>query len=660
MSLPALHIQPIPGMQNLPAWAHSDKCQCGHDHHAIYSNLIPFPPSAQANRLEDLILASTIRSQNDLVKMTKAQTAALVKELKTAEKEILQSIKDLEFDPTAGAKGFRLSRLEALKSNIDSAIEGAKNRQSLLMYGQTEEAFKNGIKGSVDHLNAMDAPNGWGALGTAQIGEAAAGAFAVIDKAALGFWSTYRLELAGAVSDQLKNDIKTALSSAVVQGKPLYEVTRQLGHVVKDPAAFREAGVWTEKGFSRQIFPSACNRLQLIVDTESNRIHNQGRLAFYDDVGINRVRWLISPGRNCDYCLSLENEVFDIDKVPIIPAHPGCHCLVVGEPNLKMKSADKYIARFDLKPETAADKAVLKKPVIKATPTKEQSRPGMIGNKFHQDVQKIWRDSKNRPASEKIAGRMTALRVPPAWTDVQLSADVNAALQAVGLDSKGRMQYRYSAEHAAKQAAEKFDRLKAFNSKLPEIRKKIVADMKSADPAKKEAASVLRLIDKTGFRHGSMKETGAKIKAFGATTLRAEHAIIVGDKVTFDFVGKKGVNIVKTVEDKELARMLKPRVAQGGQLFDVTDAGLRDYLHQIGGKQFKVKDFRTWNGTDKALQKIYRMEMPTTEKQFLESQKEVCKAVSEHLGNTPAVAKSSYIDPAAWRKWETAIAKGAK
>jgi len=260
---------------------------------------------------------------------------------------------------------------------------------------------------------------------------------------------------------------------------------------------------------------------------------------------------------------------------------------------------------------------------------------------------KVWRSGKGKVASKQAAARIKELRVPPAWRDVRLSPDPNSGLQAVGFDVKGRKQYLYSSMHTEEKAAEKFARLRAFDKKLPDIRKQIAAGIEAGD----EEAVILRLIDRTGFRPGSMAETGATTQAYGASTLQAEHVKISGSRLEFNFIGKKGVKIHKVLDDAELAKLLRPRVAKGGALFDTASTRLRRYVKKIAG-DFKVKDFRTWNGTARALEEVAARPIPTTAAEFATVQKEVVESVASHLGNTPAVAKGSYIDPAVWSRWE--------
>ena len=269
-----------------------------------------------------------------------------------------------------------------------------------------------------------------------------------------------------------------------------------------------------------------------------------------------------------------------------------------------------------------------------------------------------WRVAGGTALSARDVARLDAMRVPPAWTGVRLSPDPESDLQVVGVDSKGRTQYVYSAEHSERAAAEKFERLREFQKALPGIRRRVAADIrnKSLPRATREAAVVTHLIERTGFRVGSDSETGGAVRAYGASTLEARHVRVDGDRVSFNFVGKKGVEVEKTVTDRTLARELAPRVRAGGRLFGTTDAGVRDYVHARAGDYFKVKDFRTWQGTTTAIKEVRAMPVPRTQGAFRREQAAVSRVVAAHLGNTPAVARASYIDPAVWGRWKAAVA----
>lgn len=238
-------------------------------------------------------------------------------------------------------------------------------------------------------------------------------------------------------------------------------------------------------------------------------------------------------------------------------------------------------------------------------------------------------------------------RIPPAWKEVHVADDPTAPLQVVGIDAKGRKQYIYSAEHSAAAAAEKFARLKEFAAIAPKVEAAALKDMRAGD----HAAAATYLISRTGFRVGGDAETHGAVKAYGASTLLGKHVKVDGNKVSFDFVGKKGVRIQKELDDKSLADFVRKRKAGADErVFDTNAVGVRDYVKKHAGSSFKVKDFRTLQGTAKALDAI-NAEMRTPPKNAKERKSafnRVKKAVAEHLGNTPAVAFSAYIDPGVW------------
>lgn len=260
------------------------------------------------------------------------------------------------------------------------------------------------------------------------------------------------------------------------------------------------------------------------------------------------------------------------------------------------------------------------------------------------------RDAKggyHHPDAE-IHARLKSHKLPPGWKDVQISADPESEMQAIGKDSKNRTQYRYSTAHNEKASAEKFVRVKKFVGKLPEIREKIATDPR-------EEAAVLRLVDNTGFRIGSEANTGADKQAFGATTLHADHIHVSGDEVHAKFTGKKGVDISQKIASPQIADELKTRAKSGGKLYNTTDAKVRGYLHEIA-PGYKVKDFRTAVATDTAMMAMATIEKPQTMGQLLAARKQVATVTSAKLGNTPTVALKSYIPPEVFAPWNTHVA----
>jgi DNA topoisomerase-1 len=242
-------------------------------------------------------------------------------------------------------------------------------------------------------------------------------------------------------------------------------------------------------------------------------------------------------------------------------------------------------------------------------------------------------------------------RVPPAWKNLWITTDPKSPIQAIGEDVKGRRVYLYSAEHMGTAAAAKFSRLRAFSKSYPSLIKRIRRDMKTS-----EDALVLYLIAKTGFRIGSNAETRAAIKAFGASTLKCSHVSVEGDKLTFDFTGKKGIRVNKVIKDAFLAGRIAGRCGGGtdNNIFKTTDGGIRAYLNSISKNPgFTVKDFRTFVGTLTAFRKINTMPVPKNGRETKRFKREVGKTVARELGNSPAIALNSYVSPEVFCAWES-------
>lgn len=251
------------------------------------------------------------------------------------------------------------------------------------------------------------------------------------------------------------------------------------------------------------------------------------------------------------------------------------------------------------------------------------------------------------------------LKIPPAWTDVEYSTDPDAKLLAVGKDSKGRRQAVYSKAFADSQAAKKFARIKALSAEMPAIERENSEARKSENRRIRDKADCCALVMKMGIRPGSDDDTGAKVKAYGATTLEGRHVVHGEDgSVRLQFTGKKGVSIDLLVEDKELAANLVERAKKagaGGKLFDgVTDKSLLDYTHTLDRGHFKTKDFRTRLGTATAYEIVNRSPPPKTEKEYRKSVMDVARKVSAKLGNTPVIALQSYIAPEVFAAWRIA------
>lgn len=259
----------------------------------------------------------------------------------------------------------------------------------------------------------------------------------------------------------------------------------------------------------------------------------------------------------------------------------------------------------------------------------------------------------------KILARLAEIKVKPGWTDVKINPDPKAELLATGKDAAGRTQYLYSAAHSEKSAVAKFSRVKDFSSKVKDIRDQVGKDLSTSDAKKFQTALAVKLIDSTFIRVGSDADTKAVKQAYGATTLEARHIKVDGSTVQLKFIGKKGVPANIKVNDAELASNLsKALKGKSGRdkVFDHADRDtVTSYLKQFG--DYSAKDFRTYHGTRLALDLIKKSDVPSDQKGLKDLVKNVATKVSDALNNTPAMAKSSYINPAVWAPL---FAKGLK
>jgi DNA topoisomerase I len=253
--------------------------------------------------------------------------------------------------------------------------------------------------------------------------------------------------------------------------------------------------------------------------------------------------------------------------------------------------------------------------------------------------------------------RIDNLRIPPAWRDVWISPRSTAKLQAVGLDRAGRRQYLYHPEFRAQQEQAKYDRLVRFGEKLPEIRSAMAEHMDRPHLDRERVSAIaLRLINVGWFRPGSERYAKTS-RSYGITTLRKGHVKVRGHRISLNFRSKHKVWVRTAVVDAELADAIKEllelkgrsrlfRYENDGELFNLTDRHLNEYIQTYMGDEFTAKDFRTWGGTLLAAIGLAEHGDPETETAGKRVVTAVCRSVAEKLGNTPAVCRASYISPA--------------
>ena len=267
-------------------------------------------------------------------------------------------------------------------------------------------------------------------------------------------------------------------------------------------------------------------------------------------------------------------------------------------------------------------------------------------------------DSRGKPITdaEKIE-RIEELAIQPAWRDVWISPRPKAKLQATGIDRAGRRQYLYHPEFRARQEQEKFDSLVRFAERLPDLRKAMSEHMER-EPFDPDwtCALAIRLINLGWFRVGTQRYARTT-RTFGITTLRKSHVSVRGSRIAFRYRGKHRAWVRTAVVDEELAAAMKKliKLPGGRQLFryryedsfaNLTGARLNEYINEHLGEEFTAKDFRTWGGTLLAAIAFAEHRPADTETEGKRVVARVMRAVGERLGNTPAVARSSYVSPA--------------
>lgn len=253
--------------------------------------------------------------------------------------------------------------------------------------------------------------------------------------------------------------------------------------------------------------------------------------------------------------------------------------------------------------------------------------------------------------------RIRALAVPPAWTDVWISADPDGHLQATGRDARKRKQHRYHPRWRAVRDATKYDRLVEFGHALPKIRRRVGADLRRrAMDREKVLAAVVRLMDRTFIRVGN-EEYARGNASYGLTTMEDRHVKVRGDVMHFRFRGKSGKWHEVLLEDPRLAKIVKlcldipgqelfQYYDEAGQIKDVTSGDVNSYLREASESDFSAKDFRTWAGSVLASEALGAEREHSGTGEANAAVKRAVEQVASRLGNTPAISRKCYIHPA--------------
>ncbi|GHH45155.1 DNA topoisomerase IB [Lentzea cavernae] len=254
-------------------------------------------------------------------------------------------------------------------------------------------------------------------------------------------------------------------------------------------------------------------------------------------------------------------------------------------------------------------------------------------------------DAKGQTLTADDVTRAKDLVIPPAWREVWICPHPTGHIQAVGYDDAGRRQYLYHEQWRAERDAEKFDRVLKLAPKLGKFREQVARDMRSRGRTRLLAIA-LRLLDRGIFRVGHeqyVEENGTH----GVATLLCEHLAVRGDRIRFHFPAKSGVEVDQEITDPELARALKSLLrgkTPDCRVFEITADDVNERFRELVGDEFSVKDLRTWRATVFAAQ-FFAEVLKERGKPSQRAVSAVMKEVAAELGNTPTVARNSYVDP---------------
>ena len=262
--------------------------------------------------------------------------------------------------------------------------------------------------------------------------------------------------------------------------------------------------------------------------------------------------------------------------------------------------------------------------------------------------------------------RIGELVIPPAWKDVWVCPAPNGHIQATGYDDAGRKQYLYHDRWREHRDREKFDKVLDLAEELPRVRRRLKKDLKRRGLVRERVlACSIRLLDLGFFRIGS-EQYAEENETYGLATIRKRHVSFERGLIVFEYEAKGSQQRIQTIDDAEIVpivRSLRNRKGGGHELLayrenggwrDVRSDQINEYLKEVAGTDFTAKDFRTWNATVLAAVALALRESEATSKAARKRLATAAtKAVSEYLGNTPAVCRSSYIDPRVFDRFDS-------
>lgn len=270
-------------------------------------------------------------------------------------------------------------------------------------------------------------------------------------------------------------------------------------------------------------------------------------------------------------------------------------------------------------------------------------------------------------ADEAALQRIAELVIPPAWNKVWISPHANGHIQAVGIDAAGRRQYLYHQAWQDERAEEKFDRVLELSVLLPDWRIRVADDLAGRGLTRDRVlALALHLLDRGYFRAGG-EQYADEHESYGVATLLCEHVTLRAGVVAFDYPAKSGVRRTLEIEDDGVVRAVRALLRRSGATerllvcrnrfgwVDVRAEDLNGRFKELLGDQYSVKDLRTWHGTVLAAKAFADAGAVASKTAIKRAEAAAMRDVAETLGNTPAVARASYVDPRVIAGYEQGI-----
>ena len=299
------------------------------------------------------------------------------------------------------------------------------------------------------------------------------------------------------------------------------------------------------------------------------------------------------------------------------------------------------------------------------------STPGITRRRRGKSFEFLDEDG-NRITDPEVIGRIGDLVIPPAWQDVWVCPYPMGHIQATGIDARGRKQYLYHPKWRERRDQQKFDSMLDFARALPAMRRRVNEDLEEDGVTRRRVlACSVRLLDRGFFRVGG-EDYAVENETYGLATIHKRHVKLLDGSLLFDYPAKSGQRRIQSIVDPEvyeIVERLKRRRGGGSELLayldggrwrDIKSADINAYVKEVADGDFSAKDFRTWNATVLAAVALAvsgpaALRSPTARKR---AKTRAVKEVSHYLGNTPTVARASYIDPRIFDRFDAGLTIG--